>query len=231
MAIDRTEIIQEVGRRGWSLTRNVGFTDGDVIDQGALRELCRTIGRPSSRDGDRVVWPVRPVTTAPGATFSMRSGAAALHTDAAYRSDPEPWVVLFCVRPAADGGLSTLLTLADLMAGLPAEIERALRQPIWRWQPPEVFGGQVTEPRTVLGPDGDIRWRYDTLEPDAEPQAAAARFHEHLTAHPLTRAFQPPVDSMLVVDNHRTLHGRTAFTDPGRLLLRVRLDDSPGSER
>jgi alpha-ketoglutarate-dependent taurine dioxygenase len=34
-----------------------------------------------------------------------------------------------------------------------------------------------------------------------------------------------PTDALLVVDNHIALHGRTAFTDQRRRLLRIRFHD------
>src|SRR5215471_21751187 len=114
MTVNKARVLEELRRQGWSLVRDIGFTNGRTIESAVLREVCALIGTPSSRDGDQPVWPVQPRSTAPDATFSMRSGAAALHTDAAYRVDPEPWVALFCVRPARDGGISTLLSAGDL---------------------------------------------------------------------------------------------------------------------
>jgi hypothetical protein len=153
----------------------------------------------------------------------MRSGAAELHTDAAYRADPEALVALFCVRPARDGGLSILLTVDDLMFGLPDDLESELRRPTWRWRPPEVFGGDVTPPHPVLSSGGTVRWRYDTLVPTAQQSASAQAFRDHLAGHPGIQRMALPTDSVLFVDNRRVLHGRTAFSDPDRLLLRVRL--------
>jgi hypothetical protein len=223
MGVNGAKLWADLHSRGWSLVLNAGFTDGEMVDSAALRELCGLVGTPSSQDGDQVVWPVRPRSTAQDATFSMRSGSAALHTDAAYRIDPEPYVALFCVRPARDGGLSSVLSEADVAAGLSREHAADLRRPIWQWRPPAVFGGVVTDPRPVLQNGGRIRWRFDTLELTAETRTPAMLFHTYLADHSSTRRFMLPADSVLFLDNHRVLHGRSAFTDPQRLLLRVRL--------
>jgi alpha-ketoglutarate-dependent taurine dioxygenase len=36
-----------------------------------------------------------------------------------------------------------------------------------------------------------------------------------------------PTDGILIIDNHIALHGRIAFTDPRRHLLRLRLHEPP----
>jgi alpha-ketoglutarate-dependent taurine dioxygenase len=38
-----------------------------------------------------------------------------------------------------------------------------------------------------------------------------------------------PTDGILIIDNHIALHGRTAFTDPRRHLLRLRFHEPPAA--
>jgi alpha-ketoglutarate-dependent taurine dioxygenase len=38
-----------------------------------------------------------------------------------------------------------------------------------------------------------------------------------------------PTDGILIIDNHITLHGRTAFTDPRRHLLSLPFHKSPAA--
>jgi alpha-ketoglutarate-dependent taurine dioxygenase len=208
--------------RGWAVLTSAGFTDGHTADPDAVRAIARRFGVPSSRDGGTDIWPVQPVSRSATETFSRRAGGALLHTDAAYREDPESLFALFCVRPAADGGATRLLAAADALAGLDPRLTRELRRPVWRWAPPAVFGGEPVEPRPVLT-DRGVRWRYDNLLASEADLAVAAEFRDHVEGHPRVRGFILPADSVLICDNQHVLHGRTPFTDTTRLLLRVRL--------
>jgi len=209
---------------GFSVLPDAGFTDGDEFDPDAVLRLAEQFGVPSSRDGGTAVWSVRPRTADPKQTFSLRSGAALLHTDAAYRADPEPRFALFCVRPGDDGGLTRLLRAADAVSGLDAETLAVLRRPVWRWLPPAVFGGRRDVMRPVLEAGGAIRWRPDNLDVSDAARAVAATFTEYVEQHPKLLQFPLPAGSMLVCDNRMVLHGRTSFSDPDRHLLRVRLE-------
>jgi alpha-ketoglutarate-dependent taurine dioxygenase len=213
---------RQLADQGWTIIHGAGFTDGVDVDLDTVRRIACHFGIPSSRDGGDV-WPVRPLTSDTAETFSQRSGEALLHTDAAYRSVPEPRFGLFCVRPADDGGLSRLLTATDAIRDLDGDLADELRRSQWRWLPPRVFGGQPDGPRAVLRSDGAIRWRYDNLALTAEQRSLAAAFAEHIDTHPRLVQLPLPADSVLVCDNERVLHGRTTFTDRARYLLRVRM--------
>ncbi|WP_051760125.1 TauD/TfdA family dioxygenase [Herbidospora cretacea] len=207
--------------RGWVVVR--GAWDVPTHAQ-ALRFAAR-FGRPSARDGGRAVWEVRPRPL--GGTFSQRSGPVPLHTDAQYHPDPEDLVCLFAVRPAADGGHSLLLPAGRALAALRARpdgarAETALRRPQWSWTTPAVFaGGRAAPPVPVFSGD-TVRWRPDNLVASEEGRAAAAAFAAALAGAGPAGVRLTPGD-VLLIDNRRTLHGRTAFGDPRRLMLRVRL--------
>ncbi|ADJ47539.1 hypothetical protein AMES_5714 [Amycolatopsis mediterranei S699] len=207
---------------GFVLLRGCEFTDGRTVDRGAVGDLMSVFGKISARDGGTAIWPVRPATTDVHATFSVRAGAAEWHTDAAYRDVPEDLVALLCVRPAADGGVSRLLHQRHARTGLDADVVTALRQPSFSWRPPAVFGGGSIRQFPVLASD-TVRWRWDNLEVARPHNAVAASFREHLAA--ASGALDLPLQAgdVLVFDNRRVLHSRTAFTDPRRHLLRVRL--------
>jgi alpha-ketoglutarate-dependent taurine dioxygenase len=53
---------------------------------------------------------------------------------------------------------------------------------------------------------------------------------EQLTSGPGEMRLVVPSDGLLVIDNHITLHGRTAFTDPERHLLRLRFHEPPAAQ-
>jgi alpha-ketoglutarate-dependent taurine dioxygenase len=210
--------------RGWGVVTRAGFTDGQRTDVAQVRRLACCFGTPSARDGDTEIWPVRPVSRDRRQTFSQRDGEALLHTDAAYRAAPEPLFALFCVRPARDGGRTRLLAAGAAFSGLDAETVSVLRRPVWRWVPPAVFGGRPDVARPVVSRSGEIRWRFDNLAIGAELRPVAARFRDHIENHPGVTEFMLPTDSVLICRNQTMLHGRTGFSDIGRLLLRVRLE-------
>ncbi|GAB1824239.1 TauD/TfdA family dioxygenase [Herbidospora sp. RD11066] len=211
------------GTRGWAVLRG----PWDVPTHAEALGFAARFGRPSSRDGGRAVWEVRPRPL--GGTFSQRSGPVPLHTDAQYHPDPEDVVCLFAIRPAADGGHSLLLTADEAVTALrrhpgAAATEAALRRPQWSWITPAAFSGgekarRGSPPVPVLS-GTSLRWRPDNLVPGSDP--AAATFTEVLAEAGPAEVRLAPGD-VLVLDNHRTLHGRTAFADPERLMLRVRV--------
>ncbi|WP_184727306.1 TauD/TfdA family dioxygenase [Saccharopolyspora phatthalungensis] len=132
-----------------------------------------------------------------------------------------------------DHGKATMTSVLDTLANqgwavidsadLPERTSALLRERIWRWVPPVTFGGAPDIARAVSTGDGRIRWRVDTLDVDEPLRAVASEFDEYLYSHPDAIDFLLPTDSVLICDNERALHGRTWFSDPKRLVLRVRL--------
>jgi alpha-ketoglutarate-dependent taurine dioxygenase len=219
---------EDVRQRGWSLATGLPFVRDRAPDLEFVLGFAARLGRPSERDGGIAAWPVTPVTGDPRATFSQRAGHAALHTDAAYRRDPERGVCLFAVRPAQDGGRSRLVAGKDVLHALPDALGRQLSRPDWEWRVPAPFQPGPPFRGAVLSRDGKVRWRADTLRPAGTGQErAAAEFAARVETLPAVVEIPLQEGDVLVLDNHRMLHGRTAFTDPCRLLVRVRLWDLP----
>jgi alpha-ketoglutarate-dependent taurine dioxygenase len=218
-----TSVLGTLADQGWALIENAGFTDGNDIDYQVVKKIASRYGTPSDRDGGKEIWPVTPRKSGPSDTFSVRAGEARFHTDAAYRAEPEQRFALFCVRPADDGGTSRVLQAQQALSDVPEEMSALLRKPVWRWVPPATFGGEADAARSVSTADGKIRWRVDNLNVDSALLEVATAFDEHLDAHPGVAEFLLRTDSVLICDNERVLHGRTWFSDPRRLVLRVRL--------
>jgi len=219
-----------LARQGWAVLRGAPFLTGGQPDLEAALRIASRFGSPSTRDGGRAVWPVAVTTERPGATFSIRAGEAGLHTDAQYRRMPEDLVCLFAVRPAASGGVTRLLRAAEARAALLRHSKgewalEVLARPRWSWQAPEIFEAEPPFHAPVLPGDGTVRWRIDTLAPGltAEQVLAAAVFEASIEAAPEVVEVALDTGDVAVIDNHRTLHGRTDFSDSRRLLLRVRL--------
>jgi alpha-ketoglutarate-dependent taurine dioxygenase len=76
-----------------------------------------------------------------------------------------------------------------------------------------------------------IRYRHDTLsaglaafgEPTTSPhRGAVGRLHKLICSSSERLELRLGSGDLLLINNHELLHGRTAFRDPNRLLLRVR---------
>lgn len=211
---------------GWSVER----APVPVTSPSAVIDFAARYGTVSCRDGG-AAWPVR--ATERTGTFSVTDAAASLHTDAAYRPDPEDAFVLACVRPARVGGDSTLLAVTDLVATL-SELENwprlraALEAPVWRWRTPVIFDGAPLSPSVpalTWDPDGSprLRWRTDNLIAGRNIRQVANTVAQIAETHPARRVLRLEAGDVLVCNNTTMLHGRTAFHDPDRLLWRVRV--------
>ncbi len=158
--------------------------------------------------------PIRPV--AHGRSFAARTGPAPLHTDSQlFRGRPAHLQVLFCVRSAAVGGETTLLDGHALLRRVqtrdPALYEALFSTPRTL---PFVFGDVVASTASVVGDDLVITYPPVAREPIGMALA------EHVAAMPRETVALRAGD-VLLVDNHRMLHGRTSFEDPSRALERL----------
>lgn len=206
---------------GFAVTRLEFACSADLL------AFAHVTGRPSSRDGGTAVWCVRPR----GSTgkFSMRSGPGDLHTDSTYHDRPEPFVLLYVERPAAQGGESLVLHVDDLRTDLDdfqaaEDTEALLRAAIWRWKRPQEFGGGHTSGHAVLDGRG-IRWRWDNLVMDgaSDGQFRAASLLASVAINSrAVRTLRLDHGDALLIDNRCVLHGRRGFDDRARQLYRIR---------
>lgn len=162
------------------------------------------------------VQPLRPVPHA--RSFAASTGVAPLHTDSQqWRGRPPDLQLTTCLRPATDGGESLLVdgfAIAErVRAESPAVYDALLRRPRCM---PFVFG-------SVFGPTLARRADRYVITHTPRPivgDAIAAAVETLLRDHPPT-VVRIEQGQALLVDNHRMLHGRQAFADPDRELLRV----------
>ncbi|MFE2727183.1 TauD/TfdA family dioxygenase [Kitasatospora sp. NPDC059327] len=150
-----------------------------------------------------------------------------LHTECAQQPQPPRLLLLACARAGDAGGESLLLdgrAILGALAGLhPAALE-ALSAPRAAF-----FGGADGRFTPILEQLGGGRWhlrlRQDSLarfSPEAEAHLPALR--RAIDRH--TTRLRLAAGQGFVVDNHRFLHGRTAFRGE-RLLLRALGDPHP----
>lgn len=165
------------------------------------------------------------------------------HTDSALVPMPERYFMLYAVRAPRCGGGERFLrdgrVLRDRLAALPggpAAVRALTDTPLPMRVPKSMRGPGHTDAKgyylaPVLGERPLWRWRRDKIEAGLaarpEHENAEVRTAIDMVAGLLADSSDDirlpiPDDAMLLVDNHLTLHGRTAFTDTERLLLRAR---------
>ncbi|MFD8703645.1 TauD/TfdA family dioxygenase [Kitasatospora sp. NPDC059648] len=148
-------------------------------------------------------------------------GALALHTECAQHPDPPRLLLLACARAGDTGGESLLVdaqtVLAELAAHHPAAIDALAADRA------AYFGGSSGHFAPVLQQLPASRWRLRLRQDDL------ARFSPDADAHlpALRQAIDRNTQRLcltpgqgIVLDNHRLLHGRTAFSGE-RLILRA----------
>lgn len=208
----------------------------------------------------RVAWDVKARAaseqSAAFVTFSERVGTAEMHTDSSFYPMPEEQFLLYVVAAArCNGGESLIIDIEDIYTELQASAEgRAAYQLLSTtsvpFRVPGVYAAKDDKVEYHLAPifirpgNGEegisMRWRYDSIvkglaaRPDLSSPALLAalelvneivevrapRFNRHLGD-----------DTLLWADNHRTLHGRAIYTDPGRHLVRIRISSTPNARR
>lgn len=226
----------------YALTLMLGYPTS--TDQRTGRVAWNVKARPVGADGGRFT------------TFSERVGSADMHTDSSFYPMPEEQFVLYVVHAArCNGGQSLIVDGEDIHAALQATgegraaFELLSTTPV-PFQVPAIYaaGDERVEVHiaTVFGPPRrpgarfTIRWRHDSIQkglaarPDLDTPAlrravetmhaivegGAARFEDHLAD-----------DTLMLIDNHHTLHGRTTYADEDRHLIRIRISDIPNAER
>lgn len=204
-----------------------GFAEAH--DHQRLEAVGWALGRPSTNDVaspqspfvHRVEPTRRPKLDGRGQPIlSTTTQTFPCHSDDFLYRDASDLVLLQCVRPAACGGGRTLLAPAkQILRQLPDETLRLMRAPVW----PIERGHDAL----LRGTGDDIHLRYSApkLDEGVLPDAlmAARRQIEGAIAE-ATTALTLAAGDLIVVDNARSLHGRTSMQPrSGRLFFRMRV--------
>jgi gamma-butyrobetaine dioxygenase len=160
--------------------------------------------------------PIRAV--AGGRSFASTSVPCPLHTDSQQHGGGPPHAqVMVCLRQARRGGESLLLDTWALLGRLehqaPSLFARLFDAPR---RIPFVFG-DVYGPTASLRA-GDLVFTHSPVVPHGD--SIAAELAAELAREPVVR-LSVPEGGVMVVDNHRMLHGRAGFDDVERAFTRL----------
>lgn len=210
-----------------------------------LEEFVNQLGQPVGHDiGQRRVWSIKKTdedSRVP--TYSQHDGEAELHTDSQYREYPEEAFALACLhRARCGGGESLVLTMDQILEALREmpegeRHEQVLREEKVPFAVPTIFNTQRDEQvewvEALIFNGDTMRYRRDTLEAGLRNSGlklstalteALAAVEKAIHQNKQLSRFYLEDGDVLVIDNLRVLHGRTAFTDWERHLLRVRFN-------
>lgn len=229
-------------RQGFAVVPGIALDD----DNAALRHLGARLGQASShgiRAGDRnaeqfgvnrvEAMDVPRLDPAGRVILSTSADDFPLHTDDTFTAAPVRWVLMHCWRAdPAGGGVSVVTDLRDILPDLDAATIARLRVADF----PSPYGlAPVLFPAAQAAAHVEDPWgiRFNLRDfvgyGERFGPALSAPQHEALqavmaAAERHSRRLMLAPGDCLVVDNHRVLHGRSAFApDSGRLLKRLRV--------
>lgn len=152
-----------------------------------------------------------------------------LHTDDTFARAPVHSVLMHCWQADPAGGVSRVAHVADIVAGLTAATLERLR--VADFPSPFGLAPVLFEPEAGSGPAPCIRFNHrdfasygESYGPKLTADQIAALDEVLHAANRCVQELKLSPGDCLVVDNHRILHGRTAFSPgSGRLLKRLRV--------
>lgn len=155
-----------------------------------------------------------------------------IHTDLSYVRNPPRFILMQCVQPAGEGeGLTLLSDCSIAFANLPERFKNILSQERFCFSyPPNCPVGETEDLAVYQRMENKEIWRFrlDSMTYDDEFSEAVRAFHGSLNA--ITIKILLKRGDLLIVDNHRMVHGRTAFQakdckSGGRHMRRVYAQD------
>lgn len=235
----------DVEKNGIAICSNVGLLQEsiDATKQNLLHFL-RPFGTPLPHNDntDTLTWDIKPDAKPTGGyiTHSQLSDEAYFHTDSSFSEDPEDLFCLYTLKPSLEGGESFFLHLDEILKALRSSnagrhVESVLRTKRYPFTIPQVFKKQYDNKGYTLAyilEQETIRYRDDVINfeisqnpsiVDQEQKDALAFLKSCIDQAHNKCTIKLEADDLVLVDNKTVLHGRTAFTDKSRHLVRVRI--------
>lgn len=208
----RARMFQQISARGYDVLPPIPGFDADAAARDPWEIATRFFGEPA-RMVERQ--PIKPVPK--GRSFASNSAFTPLHTDSQMFAGVSPHAqLMFCAKAAADGGQTLLLDTHALLTSI-------------RREDPQLFLALFTHTRQIPFVFGDVigptvSWRRGCLVFTHSPMRVEdeiGRALQGFWAKASVVEIAVPDGHILVVDNHRMLHGRSAFTDESRRFTRL----------
>ena len=200
---------------GFALCRDTG-----VRDEGQLLAVAAALGSLKlGIDTELSGPPVMHVRYDPGKAAGTKapayftSTAFPLHTDMSYVANPPRYVLMLCLAADAGGGgdsvVSDFAKAWDLLSSA-HRAELAAAQFSFKRPPNTPEGDAGGLPVAHVTPEWSMwRFRLDSMTAPERAWEAVNAFNE--TLHQLAETFVLAPGDLLIVDNHRMAHGRSAF--------------------
>lgn len=215
------------------VVRGIPFDVDERLFVATCRALGEMIAPPLQKPRAQLVHRIQPSTDLTSSRGAFRESER-LHTDCADWPEPSRYLAMTCVRPDPFGGGDSLVldmeALRDELLGTlgPEAVATLCREAV-PWRLAAYQGGDVIW-QPVLG-DRRLRWRRYTVDAalggEVRLSAAMTRLLDdvertiEMTGR--TSCFRLERGDLLVMDNHRAIHGRTALGDPHRVSDRLML--------
>ena len=231
-------IVQDVQSFGVSMLRGVpAASDIAVI---ALSATLGVVTKEGNGFPGQLAYDVRPRPD--GVSISQTREEFPLHTDSATMRVPNEYVGLACCKIDSDAGGASILVEIDTVVAklsdrdsLQAEdgLLRDLQEP-YPWRVPDFHPDAPIMWASLLNSNGETygaRYRKEALEAGLAVQAVSDSklkalhvFESTMQSRNLWSLFQFDVGDMILFDNRRLLHGRTAIrSGAGRWLKRTKI--------
>jgi len=203
-----------------SRAKHTYISEGFLI--GCSQFLGETYGFDREKNG-RLIHDIRPLLSQ---AKSMSSGGADVdfdfHTEVAFHPHRPAFLILFCLREDHEGDAWTYVAdIKDVWRELTASDINELTTPKFLFRPPTTFAAEGSEPRPaslygrpiIYGlpsrPRLCLNCNAGFLESDAAGIEAMHRLAQVLHTHSDSIRLLP--GDMLLLDNRKVVHGRTAF--------------------
>ena len=208
----RAQMFERVTARGYDVLPAIPGLDAETAARDPWDVAAQVLGEPPVMVERQ---PIKPMPQ--GKSFASNTAYTPLHTDSQMFRGVSPHVqLMFCGKAAREGGVTLLLDTHRLL--------EAIRQ-----EEPRLFRSYFTEVRKIPFVFGDVvgptvSWRANCLvfthSPMRLDDPLALKLETWMVRVPIV---QVPVQDgeVLAVDNHRMLHGRTAFFDETRRFTRL----------
>lgn len=200
-----------------------------------MQAVVNRLGVVNPHDSSRTaIWDVRYDPGSPSRTGARSHSLDAfpLHTDCSFEDPPPRGMALYVVREdRLGGGLTGVVDGRAVLARLSPATRAILRDTTFRFRvPPEFAKDRPWIEGPILDPHGNFRYRREIIDAGflrADQEAALEALGRVLRDPDLIVPLSMPRGMLLVLDNGRHLHSRTAIHDPDRHLKRIRFHFHP----